>query len=129
MEDQNLIADLVADWLHIKFPNSIIEVTESQTWGGPSNRREIMVDGIGVAEIFENLQSGPYSLALCLLTPTYCECTIVSLADPESLPLLTNCVQAHLDSTAWRSVMENNRGHTDLLITHRSSLGYKKTWK
>lgn len=122
------IVDLVGDWLNNQFPIHIIHIELPKPWGNGCVAHEIMVDGVGVGEIFESITPGPYSLALMLLDPIEDRCVVVSVANPESLPLLTGFVRKHLDSKQWGSIMKANREKTGLLITHRSSIGFNKTW-
>lgn len=122
------IANLVTDWLKQEFPGHIITVDVKVPLDPVSVNQEILVDGVGVGEIFESEHPGAYNLSLHLLAPDKDECIGIALANPESLPTLSRCVQRHLDSKQWRDTMKANREMKSVLVVHRTTLGYNKIY-
>jgi hypothetical protein len=125
------ISNLIEDWLHQEFPNNVIYIEPAIAWTTTNDglvvKSEVMVDGVGVAELV-GIPEKDGLITISLLSPNKGIAYLVSIAHPESLPFLSECVQNHLDSKDWSSIMKANREKTSLLITHRSSLGYKKIW-
>lgn len=118
------IGKLVADWLTKEFPDHVINTNHSGPADLVTTVHEIMVDGVGVGEIFESEHPGKYRLSMYLIHPRLDECTIISLANPESLPMLSEHVRKYIDHERWGDIMKANRTLTGMLITHRSSVGY-----
>lgn len=120
--------DLVNDWLKEQFiGHRIVIIPRNHT---STYDDEIMIDDIGVAELKDT--------TLSLIDPTADICTIINLAHPESLQLLSECVRKYLISKAWGHIMCNNRhlnymgylgSPNSPLVVHRSSLGYRKIYK
>ncbi len=138
MEKRNLLtaAKLTRRWLDEQFPNDYIDISDRTDYNdhfmvNPSEEEieyEIMVDGVGIGEL--------HNTTLYLIDPKVDICTVVTLENPESLPILTNHVKQYLYSTQWGTIMSKNKavvlmipGATGMQIIHRSIIGYNQVCK
>lgn len=131
MENQQLTADrLVQDWLDQQFPHDILDVqwhVPAMPYYPESDDYSIVCNGVTVGELRDS--------TLFLLDPTEDKCIVVTLANPESLLLLSKCVKEHQHSDEWGTTMRNNKTIAIMAlneksqVVHRSPLGYKLIWK
>jgi hypothetical protein len=123
-------ADLVKDWLEKEFSDHLINF-DARSGTLTQGIIEIMIDGVGVAELNGTI--------LTLMDPIVSTSEVVSLAHPESLQFLSKCINNYFGSAIWKTIMADNKKLVtmksqfpfpiQMLVVHRSSLGYNKTCK